>query len=204
MIGIRTILHVQRGKLFTRHFLYFNFMTVFTFRLTAAAARGFTFTSGDGPNAIGSAGSGLGYTVGCRRRSTGTAVGLQEKITHSFAVKFRSEIPTTRKQQPRSSAEWDTISQLHRVNLRQEPDLDLRSGNEITARLRYDGNNLFVQLTDPARKITTRDFQLLAGNIAQQIGSITGRAFIGFTGGTGGRSAKQEIIAWTFKEGIFE
>jgi hypothetical protein len=89
------------------------------------------------------------------------------------------------------------------VNLRQGPDLNLRTGKPITARVRYDGNNLFVQLHDPTRNVTTGDFALIAGNIALEIHSITGKAFVGFTGGTGMRSARQEILKWDFQPGTF-
>ena len=79
---------------------------------------------------------------------------------------------------------------------------DLRSANPIIATLRYDGNVLAVQLRDTVTKVSTQNFQLIAGNIAQQINSVQGRAHVGFTGGTGGLSARQEIMHWDFRPGI--
>ena len=66
-------------------------------------------------------------------------------------------------------------------------------------RLRYDGNILDTQITDDTSGVSTRDFQSMSGNIARQINPVRGQAFIGFTGGTGGLSAEQEIVSWQFE-----
>jgi hypothetical protein len=179
-----------------------KFVTSFTFRLINAAADGFTFTiQAEGPNALGSPGSGLGCMIDPVSAADPTQQGF---ITRSLALKFVLGDPDNTKTSHMglllNGAQFPGFVD---VDLKQGPVLDLRSGNPIKATLRYNGNILFVQLTDTVLNITTPEFQLLPGNIAQQIHSITGRAFVGFTGGTGGRSARQEILKWEFTPGVF-
>jgi hypothetical protein len=81
--------------------------------------------------------------------------------------------------------------------------INFRSGNRITVTLRYDGTTLFTRLHDEGTNIFSPDFPLLPGNIPQQINSVLAKAFVGFTGGTGGLSAQQEIVAWSFQGGVF-
>jgi hypothetical protein len=59
----------------------------------------------------------------------------------------------------------------------------------------YDGTTLTMTITDtttPANTFTT-SFPI---NIAATVGGNV--AFVGFTGGTGGQTATQEILNWTF------
>src|SRR5258708_10960010 len=179
-----------------------RFMPSFTFQLSEAAADGFTLTiQAEGPHAIGSGGSGLGYMVDM---FDSTQQQFQSTVTHSFALKFVLGDPdNTQTSQMGLLLNGMQFPGFIDVNLRQGPDLNLRTGKPITARVRYDGNNLFVQLHDPTRNVTTGDFALIAGNIALEIHSITGKAFVGFTGGTGMRSARQEILKWDFQPGTF-
>jgi hypothetical protein len=192
------------GSFFTQKpFDIRRFATTFTFRLTAAAADGFTFTiQAEGPRAIGSSGSGLGYTID---RFAPFESAMQSTILHSFAVKFglrdAAGAPASHLALLVNGAQLANFVDIDLLNTNPGP-IDLRSGNEITARLRYDGNMLAVQLRDDRLGVSTQDFQLIAGDIAQQINSTQGQAFIGFTGGTGGLSARQEIIAWRFEEGV--
>src|SRR5262249_55259118 len=73
--------------------------------------------------------------------------------------------------------------------------IDLGSGHPMQVRLDYDGTSLTETVTDT---VTSQVFtHTYAGppTIAQIIGSPT--AFVGFTGGTGGESALQDIQNWS-------
>jgi hypothetical protein len=190
------------GSFFTRKtFDIRKFTTSFTFQLTAADADGLAFVvQAEGPYAIGSSGSGVGYTID---PFAPFAPNMQSTILHSFAVKF-----SLRDGQGAPVSHLALLVNGVQVQGFQDVDLlqqnpgsiDLRSGNRITANLRYDGNILFLNLRDEQTNVSTIDFRLLPGNIAQQINSVQGKAFVGFTGGTGGLSARQEIVAWTFQD----
>jgi len=192
------------GSFFTRQtFNIRQFETNFTFKLTAAGADGFTFTiQAEGPRAIGSSGSGLGYMID---RFAPFAAEMQSTILHSFAVKFglRDEngAAVSRLALLVNGAQMANFVDVDLLQTRPGP-IDLRSGNPITARLSYDGEILFVQLTDEKTKAATQNFRLIAGDISAAINSVQGLAFVGFTGGTGGLSAEQEIVRWDFQTAI--
>jgi hypothetical protein len=192
------------GSVFTRATVNIvKFNTSFTFVLTEAAADGFTFTiQAEGPHALGSPGSGVGYTIDPFAPSTQAQ---QSTILHSFAVKFALGDPDgARTSHLAILVNGAQLPGFIDVDLRNQPTpIDLRVGFPITARLRYDGNLLFAQLQVQGSPASSPDFQLIVGNIAQQINAVQGTAFVGFTGGTGARSARQEIVAWTFKQGVF-
>src|SRR5262249_19599483 len=57
-----------------------------------------------------------------------------------------------------------------------------------------DGTTLSVTITDTTTNQSAS--QLYTVNIAQVIGSTTG--FVGFTGGTGGLTAVQNILTWSY------
>ena len=64
----------------------------------------------------------------------------------------------------------------------------------MAAHMTYDGTNLVMTLTDTAtNKVFTHTF---AVNIPSTIGSNV--AYIGFTGASGGITAVQKILTWTF------
>jgi hypothetical protein len=58
----------------------------------------------------------------------------------------------------------------------------------------YDGTTLAVTLTDTVSGATYSTQQALA--IATLVGGAT--AYVGFTAGTGGASAIQQILDWTY------
>jgi hypothetical protein len=75
--------------------------------------------------------------------------------------------------------------------------IDLHSGHVFNAHMTYDGTNLIMTLTDT---VTAAKFtQTWPINLASTIGSST--AYFGFTGGTGGLTAIQDIISWTYSSG---
>ena len=73
--------------------------------------------------------------------------------------------------------------------------INLHSGHDFHAHLAYDGSaNLALTLTDMKTQATwSHTFPV---NIPKTIGGVF--AHIGFTGGTGALTAKQDILSWTF------
>jgi hypothetical protein len=73
----------------------------------------------------------------------------------------------------------------------------LSSGDTMAAQLTYNGTTLTLNLTDT---VTNKNFtQAFTVNIPSTVGANT--AYVGFTGGTGGLSAIQNIKTWTFTSG---
>jgi hypothetical protein len=71
--------------------------------------------------------------------------------------------------------------------------INLGSGDPIQVTLTYDGTTLSELVTDTVtHALFTHNYSL---NLAQTIGSTT--AFVGFTGGTGGETANQDVLNWT-------
>jgi len=73
--------------------------------------------------------------------------------------------------------------------------VDLHSGDPLNVHITYDGTTLGLTITDanvPADTFTTS----WPVNIPSTVGANT--AVAGFTGGTGGSTATQEVLAWTF------
>src|SRR5258708_24851768 len=76
--------------------------------------------------------------------------------------------------------------------------VDLHSGHVFQAHMTYDGTILTMTITDqtpPATTFTTS----WPINIPATVGGTT--AYVGFTGGTGGGTATQEILTWTYSTG---
>jgi hypothetical protein len=162
------------------------FTQVFTFQLTNPVADGITFAlQNNSITQTGPGGGGLGY---------GTAnPGGQGGIPNSVAVKFdlynnfgegvdstglyvNGDSPTTPAVDMTSSG------------------VNLHSGDVFNVRMTYDGTVLNMQITDAATQATFQTSWNI--NIPMTINSNT--AFAGFTGGTGGASATQEILSWIF------
>jgi hypothetical protein len=58
----------------------------------------------------------------------------------------------------------------------------------------YDGTTLTVTITDTVTTATAK--QSYTVDIPTLVGGST--AFVGFTGATGGRTATQDILSWTY------
>ncbi|MGA3223159.1 MAG: chitobiase/beta-hexosaminidase C-terminal domain-containing protein [Acidobacteriaceae bacterium] len=167
-----------------------SFTTNFTFQLSSASADGFTFTiQNKGLTAIGGIGGGLGYGPD---PGTGTPAG----ITNSVAVKF--DIYSN------SGEGTDSTGLFSGGATPTTPAVDLTSsgivlsgGDTISAQLAYDGTTLTLNLTDT---VTGKTFShAFTINIPTAVGATT--AYVGFTGGTGGLTAIQNIKTWTFTSG---
>jgi alpha-L-arabinofuranosidase len=155
-----------------------SFTTDFTFHLTNPSADGFTFTiQGQGTKAKGIFGTGLGY----------------EYIPTSVGVKF--DLFNSAGEGPDSTGLFTNgaAPTVPAVNL-STTGINLHSGDTMTAHLVYNGKVLTMTITDTVTKAAyTTSFTV---NIPATVGNNT--AYVGFTGGTGGASSTQQILAWTF------
>lgn len=161
-----------------------SFTTDFNVQITPAAtntADGLTFAiQNAGANAVGQDGGGLGYAG----------------LAHSVAVKFDLY---------NNAGEGSDSTGIY-VNgaYPSEPALDmtssgvnLHSGDVMHAHITYDGTTLTLTLTDT---VISKSFTAAqAINIPTTVGGNT--AYVGFTGGTGGLTAVQQISGWTFTSG---
>ena len=72
--------------------------------------------------------------------------------------------------------------------------VNLHSGDIFQVHMTYDGTTLTMTITDTVTSATFTTSWAI--NIPRTVGGNT--ALVGFTAGTGGQTAKQEIITWTF------
>jgi Legume lectin domain/Chitobiase/beta-hexosaminidase C-terminal domain len=176
-----------------------SFTTHFTLQLLNPNANGMTFTiqnqtppSADtssqfvsgGPNAIASD-TGLGYSG-----TTGAVGGQVAGLTSSVAVKFDMY-----------SGSGDETGLLtngvdpQTVNVDMSSSgLSLHSGNPLAVTMVYDGSTLTMTITDT--KTSASFTKSWAINIPATVGGNT--AYVGFTAGTGGLTAQQSVMAWTY------
>ena len=155
-----------------------SFITNFTFQQLNALADGMTFAiQGSNIWALGDAGGGLGY----------------QGIPSSVAVKFDLY---------NNAGEGNDSTGLYTDGAAPTvPSLDLsstginlHSGDIMDAQLVYDGTNLTMTLTDTVTNATVTD--IFPVNIPSLVGGSA--AYVGFTGGTGGEGATQNVLSWTY------
>jgi len=162
-----------------------SFTNSFTFQLTDAAADGFTFTiQNAGITAIGSPGGGLGYG----KFSPGTAA-----IAKSVAVKF--DLFNNSGEGSNSTGLYTNGATPTIPTTTLGGGVNLHSGDVFEVQMVYDGTTLTLTITDataPADTFVT-SFPI---DIPATVGGPT--ALVGFTAGTGGQTAKQEILSWTY------
>jgi hypothetical protein len=72
--------------------------------------------------------------------------------------------------------------------------VNLSSGDTLSAHLVYDGTTLTLTITDLVTTATYTTSTVI--NIPATVGGNT--AYVGFTGGTGGYTATQKILTWTY------
>ena len=167
-----------------------SFTTNFTFQLTSAVADGFTFTiQNAGTTALGNLGGGLGYGVDPNGGTTGG-------IAKSVAIKF--DIYSNSGEGSDSTGIFTNgASPTNPAVSLTSSGIVLSSGDTISAQLVYNGTTLTLNLTDT---VTNNTFsQAFTINIPSTVGANT--AYVGFTGGTGGGTAIQNIKTWTFTSG---
>jgi hypothetical protein len=164
-----------------------RFTTSFSFQQSNPNADGITFTlQGVSPTALGGTGGGLGYAP-----DPGTGIG--GAIGHSVAVKFDLF---------NNSGEGVDSTGLYTNGA--EPTtpatdlsgsgIDLHSGHVFNVSMSYNGTTLAVTITDAGAGASAT--QTYTVNIPQTIGSNL--AYVGFTGGTGGQTATEDILGWTY------
>jgi hypothetical protein len=163
-----------------------TFTSDFTFQLTNANADGFTFTiQGVGPTAIGPSGGGLGYGPD----APGGAAG----IAKSVAVKF--DLYSNDGEGTNSTGLYTNGASPTVPATTIGGNVNLKSGDILHAVITYDGTTLTMTITDTTN--TTETFTTSWPiNIASTVGA--NNAYVGFTGGTGGLTATQEILTWTY------
>ena len=167
-----------------------SFHTSFTFAYTDPHADGFTFCiQGGASTALGPTGGGLGYGPDDPGGTGG--------IANSVAVKFdlydnngEGDDSTGLYQDGASPTNVGSVD-LHASGV------DLHSGHLFRAEMNYDGTTLEVIISDT--NTGASDTQNYTVNIPSVVGGST--AFVGFTGATGGFTATQDIVTWTYEEG---
>ncbi len=156
-----------------------SFTTDFDFKLSNATGDGFTFTiQGDGPTALGAPGGSLGY------RHIDKSIAIKFDLfdnagegSDSTGLYFNGANPT-----------------LPAINL-SNTVIDLHSGDAMNAHMTYSGSTLTLTITDlVTNKKWAHPFVV---NIPAVVGGNT--AYVGFTAGTGGSAAVQQILNWTFE-----
>jgi hypothetical protein len=164
-----------------------TFSTQFSFQLLNASADGFTFTiQNAGVTALGGVGGNLGYGA------DGFAGG-HPAIGNSIAVKF--DLANNAGEGNDSTGLYvngASPTNQNSIDL-SASGIDLHSGHVFSAAMTYDGTTLKVVLTDTVTSATaTQNYQVSMGPTA----------YVGFTAGTGGLSATQKILSWTFNSAI--
>jgi hypothetical protein len=181
-----------------------NFNTTFTFQITpgtAPTADGMAFViQGDGAGALGGPGGGLGYGSD----HVGGPLGLPRSLAIKFDIYNNSgegidstgiftngRSPTVR--DPALAPGFpDTSIDLTGTGI------DLHSGDPFRVDLTYDGTTLTETITDTVTHATfTTTYAVnIPGLLASDVG------YMGFTGGTGGLTAVQDILSWTVQTTI--
>ncbi len=155
-----------------------TFTQDFSFQMTDAYADGMTFTiQNTTTTALGSSGGGLGYAL----------------IPASVAVKF--DLYSNQGEGIDSTGLYvgGAMPTVPAVDMTGS-GVDLHSGDILDVRMTYDGITLVMRITDLSTKQTFATSWPI--DIPSAVGGTT--AYVGFTGGTGGSGAIQEILNWTF------
>lgn len=154
-------------------------VTTFSFRLDGTAD-GLSFVIQDsGTGALGGGGSDLGY--GGIPRSVAV-----EFDTFAFQGEFAADHVSVQTQRSGGNSSDDSASLAHAVL----PG-DLNDGAIHLCTIAYDGTVLRVLVDGETLVSTPIDF-------ANDIGDQDGKAWIGFTGSTGGATAAQSVLGWAF------
>jgi predicted RecA/RadA family phage recombinase len=166
-----------------------SFTNDFSFQLTNPNADGFTFAiQGNTANVVGPSGGGLGYGPDTPTGAPG--------IPKSVALKF--DLYSNAGEGTNSTGSYTNGASPTVPAIDLTPSgVNLHSGDIMNVHMTYDGTTLTWTVTDPtAGKSFTTSATV---NIPSLVGGNT--AFVGFTAGTGGLSATQEIVSWTCNPG---
>lgn len=167
-----------------------KFKTNFSIQLSAGAsiADGMTFTiQGVSPYAIGGPGGGLGVGVDPNPGAS-PATGIPKSV----AIKFDVYGNTTEGANSTGIFTNGTAPTTPAITL--PANIDLHSGHKFNVAMTYDGVNLTVTITDAVTAAATTN--VYAVNIPNVVGST--KAYVGFTGGTGGITTTQDVLSFTY------
>ena len=163
-----------------------SFTTDFSFQLTTPNADGMTFTiQNAGTAALGFSGGGLGY---------GSSVcGSTSGFHPSMAIKFDL---FQNCQEGTNSIGFYTNGASPTVPATPlGGGVNLHSGHIFHVHMSYNGTTLTMTISDTTNTAATFTTSWTI-NIPATVGSNT--ALVGFTAGTGGQTATQEILNWTY------
>jgi hypothetical protein len=167
-----------------------SFTTNFSFQVTNPNADGFAFViQNTGTTALGPLGGGLGYGPDLPSGTSG--------IGKSVAVKF--DLYSNDGEGNNSTGLYLNGASPTIPATTLGGGVNLPSGDVFDVQLSYDGTTLTLTITDhniPSDTFTTS----WPVNIPSTVGNNT--AYVGFTGGTGGLTATQDIISWTYTSGV--
>ncbi len=167
-----------RSAFFTSPLSIRNFVSYFDFQLTNPAANGFTFAiQSKGPTALGGSGSQMGYA------GIPNSVAVKFDLYNSLGEGIDSTGLYTNGAPPTVPA----------IDL-STTGINLHSGDPFNALMIYDGTTLTVMITDKVTNASAT--QSYTVNIPSIVGGTN--AYVGFTGGTGGATAIQEILDWNY------
>ncbi len=164
------------------------FTNDFTFQVTSPGADGFMFVLQNmGPNALGGYGGNLGFAAGYGAPAVTPSVGIKFDLysnagegSDSTGLYISGASPTTPATDLTSTG------------------IDLHSGHPFQVHMSYNGTVLVVTITDTVTQ--TQATQSYTVNIPAALGGNT--AYAGFTAGTGGETATQTILTWTYAPGV--
>jgi fibronectin type 3 domain-containing protein len=166
-----------------------QFTTQFTFQISPGSntADGFTFTiQGNGPTALGPSGGGLGYGPD----HTGGTGGIANSVAVKFDLYNNQGEGTDSTGLYTGGAAPTNVGSIDLTST----GVDLHSGDTMQVNMTYDGTTLAVTIQDTVTgKSATQNYTI---NIPTTVGN--GTAYVGFTAGTGGLTATQDILTWTF------
>jgi hypothetical protein len=162
-----------------------GFTTDFSFQLSNPNADGMAFViQNAGLTALGPNGGGLGYGAGLPGGTGG--------IPTSVAVKF--DLFQNSHEGNNSTGLYTNGASPTSPATTLGGGVNLHSGDIFQVHITYDGTTLTMGITDTVTNATfTTSWPI---NIPSTVGANT--ALVGFTAGTGGQTATQEIIAWTY------
>ena len=164
-----------------------NFVTDFSFQLSNPNGDGMTFIiQGTGTTALGPSGGGLGYGPG----APGNPPGIGKSIALKFDL-YNNAGEGNDSTGMYTNGASPTIPALDMTS----SGVNLHSGDVFNVHITYDGTTLKMTITDASASSDTFSASWPI-NIPATVGGNT--AYIGFTAGTGGSTAIQEVISWTF------
>jgi hypothetical protein len=172
-----------------------TFSSDFAFQLanptTNPIGNGITFViQNAGTTAVGPSGGGLGYGPDNITRPSASA---NTPIAESVAIKF--DLVNNAGEGNNSTGLYTNGASPTMPAVTVGGGVDLSSGDIFQVHMSYDGTTLTMTITDAVNSAQTYTTSWTI-DIPGTVGGNT--AYVGFTGGTGGSVANQDIIMWTY------